>query len=128
MVTMHGKNMFDVKWRRVARRRLGRLVGKMIGQWMERDAMDNCNWETIRKGVSEEEINDEPERKLDAQCKLTTKPIRKLAQKAKAWSEKFNAQCGAGNYGDKKGFRERSWNRIRFIRKDMYCNIGCATK
>ena len=119
--------MYNVKWRRVARRRLTTLVGKMVTRWKAREEQDNCTWQMMRKGGNEEEISDELERKLSANCKVTTKPIRKLAQQAKAWSERFNSLCGDETFADQPGFRERTWDRLRSIRKDMYCNIGCAS-
>jgi len=120
--------MYNLPWRKDARKKLKNLVGKMTGKWAEIREQDKCNSQMMRKGGEVEEINDDLERTLNAQCKVWTKPVRKLAQDAKSWSEKYNGVCGNQTHRDPQEFRTRSWNTILKIRKQLYCRLGCKQK
>jgi len=123
-----GNESYNLPWRRRARVKLGKWAEKMIKDFYNRRDKDNCD-PNARNVVDIPPLDDDLERKLPDHCKPLVKPIRTLSQDARAWSEKWNSnKCGDGNVRDRKGFRQRTWKALRLVRRNAYCNLGCAER
>merc|ERR1711890_114770 len=116
-----GADTYDDPWRKRGRRRLAKLAGKMIADYMERRDRYGCD-PNMRSITEVEEVDDDLERALPEACKEIAKPFQLLSRDARHWSETWNS-CGTGK--DRKFFRQRTWKTLRSVRKTAYENMGC---
>ena len=116
-----GEHTYDDPWRVRGRRRLARLAGRMIADFVNR--RDNHGCDTNMRSLAEaEEVDDDIEKSLPEACKDIAKPFQILSRDARQWSETWN-NCGTGK--NRHMFRERTWKTLRKVRRTAYENMGC---